>query len=422
MGREFATAFMQNYNGDSDGRFTIEVSAPPSAQGSTKVKVSAVGQVFEKDVDPGKGVSFRLPDSVEMRGSGRFDKTVVVEASQDVNVLSFNYKQDTADTSVVYPLQEWGTEYYIFTPPSYHWGTYKEFSITNHKEHNLAEVLLRASVKFQGNYYPAGSKISIKLQPFESVQIQSKADLSGTKVLSKLPVAVSSGHSCAQKYTACNHVYEQLLPTRSWGKEFIIAPLPFHDSPNKHDSVYLQAFQTTTVSINVAGNVKGFSLYAGQTVELYSQWPNSIYLTSDKGIQVFFEFNGGLSDVRQYFDPFLMSILPTSHFSKSYSLEGQQDFTNAVILVAKNDDLKDVQIDKIPIAASTEWHKVDGSDYSWAELNYGTGASFKQIAHPRSPIGVYSFGVAVANGYGSQASGNEAGILFLFYLHHEHFY
>ncbi|KAG7278197.1 hypothetical protein CRUP_002159 [Coryphaenoides rupestris] len=332
MGREFATAFMQNLNGDSDGRFTIEVSAALSAQGSTKVKVSAVGQVFEKDVDPGKGVSFRLPVSVEMQGSGRFDKTVVVEASQDVNVLSFNYKQDTADTSVVYPLQEWGTEYYIFTPPSYYWGTYKEFSITNHKEHNLAEVRLRAGVVFQGNYYPAGSKISITLKPFESVQIQSEADLSGTKVVSKLPVAVSSGHSCAQKYTGCNHVYEQLLPTRSWGKEFIIAPLPFHDSPNKHDSVYLQAFQSTKVSMNIAGNVQGFSLYAGQTIELFSQWPNSIYLTSNKGIQVLFEFNGGPTDVKQYFDPFLMSILPTSHFSKSYSLEGQQDFTNSVIL------------------------------------------------------------------------------------------
>ncbi|CAL8294929.1 unnamed protein product [Merluccius merluccius] len=286
-GREFATAFMQNLYGDSDARFMIEVSAPPSTKGSTKVKVSAMGQVFEKDVDPGKGVSFTLPDSVEMQGSTRFNKTVVIEASQDVTVLSFNFKQDTADTSVVYPLQEWGTEYYIFTPPSYVSGTYKEFSITNHKEHNFAEVRLRGS---------------------------------------------------------------------------------------------------------------GFFLYAGLTVELYSQWPNSIYLTSDKGIQVLFEFNGGPVDVQQSFDPFLMSILPTNQYSKSYSLEGQQDFSNSVILVAKDNDLKDVQLDMNPLPASMEWHKVDGSDYFWAELNYSTGASSNQISHPTSPIGVYSFGVAVANG------------------------
>ncbi|CAL8298008.1 unnamed protein product [Lota lota] len=407
-GREFATAFMQNMYGDSDARFMIEVSAPPSSQGSTNVKVSAVGQVFQKDVDPGKSVSFALPNDVEMQGSKRFDKTVVVEASQDVTVVSLNFKQDTADTSVVYPVQEWGTEYYIFTPPSFTWGTYKEFSITNHKDHNLAEVRLRGSAQFQGKYHRAGSKIFIQLEPFESVQIQSEADLSGTKVVSRLPVAVSSGHSCAEKYTACNHVYEQLLPTRSWGKEFIIAPLPYHDDQNRHDSVYVQAFQTTNVSMNVAGNVKGFSISPGQTFELFSQWPYSIYLTSDKGIQVLFEFNGGPADVQPYFDPFLMSILPTNQFSKSYSLEGQLDFSNSVILVAKNDDLKDVQLDKNVLPASMEWRKVDGSDYSWAELNYGTGASSNQISHPTSPIGVYSFGVAVANGYGSPASGNEA--------------
>ena len=60
-----------------------------------------------------------------------------------------------------------------------------------------------------------------------------------------------------------------------------------------------------------------------------------------------------------------------------------------------------------------DWRKVDGSDYSWAELNYGTGASSNLISHPTSPIGVYSFGVAVANGYGSPATGYEAGTSFL---------
>ena len=403
-GREFATAFMQNMNGDTDARFMIEVSAPPSSKGSTNVKVSAVGQVFQKEVDPGKSISFPLPKDVEMTGSRRYDKTVRVEASQDVTVVSLNYKQDTADISVVYPVREWGTDYYIFTPPSWGSGTYKEFSITNHKDHNLVQVRLRGSAKFQGKYFRAGSKISIQLEPFESAQIQSDADLSGTKVVSRLPVAVSSGHSCAEKYTACNHVYEQLLPTRSWGKEFIIAPLPYHDNWKMHDSVYVQASQATKVSMNKAGKVQGFSMSAGETVELYSQWPNSIYLTADKGIQVLFEFNGGAD-----FDPFLMSILPTNHFSKSYSFEGQQDFSNLVILVAKNEDLKDVQLDKNALPASMQWRKAEGSDYSWAELNYGIGVSSNLISHPTSPIGVYSFGVAYANGYGSTASGNEAG-------------
>nr|XP_019957505.1 PREDICTED: IgGFc-binding protein-like [Paralichthys olivaceus] len=409
-GREFATSFMQNLGGDGkDSRFSVEVAALPSSQGSTNVKVTAVGEVKVMEIEPGKSVSFKLPDSVEMKGSKKSHQTVLIEASQDVSVTSLNFKQFTADTSVVYPVKDWGTEYFIFTPPSSQSDGFKEFSITNHKEPNTVEISLQGSVKFLGRYYRRGSKMTIKLEAFEAVQIQSQEDLSGTKVVSHLPVAVSSGHSCVQKFTSCNHVYEQLLPVNSWGKEFIIAPLPYHNifmSP--YDNVYVQASQPTRISMNFNGHVQNYSMHAGETYELQSYWPNAIYLTSDKGVQVLFEFNGGPVDSYDYADPFLMTILPTSHFSTSYALKGLGDFYNNIIAVARNKDLGDIKIDPKPQSENFDWHKVDGSDFSWAEMQYSTRANFYQISHPNSPFGVYSFGVAYANGYGSPASGDSA--------------
>lgn len=171
---------------------------------------------------------------------------------------------------------------------------------------------------FQGKYYRKGSKMTIKLEPFETVQIQSQDNLRGTKVISRLPVAVSSGHSCVQIYTSCNHVYEQLLPVSSWGQEFIIAPLPYHTLfPYQHDSIYVQASQNTRITINTNGEVQSYPMFAGQTLELYSQWPHAMYLTFDKGIQVLFEFNGGSNDALDFYDPFLITILPTNHFGTS---------------------------------------------------------------------------------------------------------
>ncbi|XP_071356988.1 IgGFc-binding protein-like [Trachinotus anak] len=409
-GREFATSFMQNLKGDGrDTRFLVEVAALPSSQGSTKVKVTAVGEVYEKDIDPGKSVSFKLPDSVEMKGSIKSRQTVLIEASQDVTVMSLNYKQYTADTSMVYPVKDWGTEYLIFTPIGSENETFKEFSITNHKETNTLEIFLQGSVKFQGKFYRRGSKLTMKLEAFETVQIQSQDNLSGTKVVSRLPVAVSSGHSCVQKYTSCNHVYEQLLPVNSWGKEFIIAPLPYHKIfTYLHDSVFIQASQPTKMTMNVNGKVQSYSMFAGQTLELYSRWPHAIYLTSEKGIQVLFEFNGGPEDTQYYFDPFLITILPTNHFSTSYSLQGQGDFYNNVIVVAQNKDLDTIKIDPKPHSANFNWQKVDGTDFSWAEMYYSTGTKLYQISHPNSPFGVYTFGVAYANGYGSPASSDQA--------------
>ncbi|XP_044191762.1 IgGFc-binding protein-like [Thunnus albacares] len=408
-GREFATSFMHNVGRDGrDTRFLVEVAALPTSQGSTKVKVSAVGEVYEKEIDPGKSVSFKLPDSVEMTGSKKSNQTVLVEASQDVTVMSLNFKKYTADTSVVYPIKDWGTEYIIFTPSSPQTDSFKEFSITNHKEPNTVEVFLKGSVRFQGKYYRRGSKMTIKLEAFESVQVQSQDNLSGTKVVSRLPVAVSSGHSCFQKYTTCNHVYEQLLPVNSWGKEFIIAPLPYHYIFTSHDSVSVQASQSTNITMNVDGQVHSYQMFAGQTFELKSKWPHAMYLTSDKGVQVLFQFNGGPEYTDNYFDPFLMTILPTSQFSTSYSLEGQRDFYNNIIVVAKSKDLGGIKIDPKSQSSNFNWQKVNGTDFSWAEVYYSSGANFYQISHPSSPFGVYSFGVAYANGYGSPASADPA--------------
>lgn len=411
-GREFATSFMHNLGNDGrDTRFLVEVAALPTSQGSTKVKVTAMGQVYEKEIEPGKSVPFKMPNSVEMKGSTKSHQTVLVEASQDVTVTSLNFKEFTADTSVVYPVKQWGTEYIIFTPvSSSQTSALKEFSITNYKEANTVEVFLQGSVTFQGKHYRKGSKMTIKLDAFESVQIQSQDKLSGSKVLSRLPVAVSSGHSCVQVDTACNHVYEQLLPINSWGKEFIIAPLPYHYTfSSASDSVFVQASQPTNITMNVGGKVKNYKMFSGQTLKLESKWPQAVYLTANKGIQVLFLFNGGPEYANKYYDPFLMTILPTSQFSTSYALEGQKDFYNHILVVAKNKDLSNIKIDPKPESFKFNWQKVDGTDYSWSEVYYSSGANFYEISHPNSPFGVYSYGVALANGYGSPAAADPAG-------------
>ncbi|CAB1443365.1 unnamed protein product [Pleuronectes platessa] len=120
-GREFATSFMQNLGCDGkETRFSVEVAALPFSQGRTTVRVTAEGEVKVEEIEPGNSFSFKLPTSVDMKGSKKSNQTVLSEASQDVSVTSLNFKQYTADTSVVYPVKDWGTEYYTFTPTGDH--------------------------------------------------------------------------------------------------------------------------------------------------------------------------------------------------------------------------------------------------------------------------------------------------------------
>ncbi|XP_061110253.1 IgGFc-binding protein-like [Conger conger] len=405
-GKEFATAFMQNYLPHyGKARLQIQISA---LHADTKVKVSVPSLHFvqEKTLGAGEGTIIQLPANMEMDGTQRSPKTVRIEANQEVTVVSLNFKRYTADTTVVYPVSEWGTEYYIFTPSSSSLGTFKEFSITNHKQRNTVQIFPRAPVRFQGKHYAPGNKISIELQPYESMQIQGMHDLTGSRVLSTLPVAVSSGHTCTQRFSNCNHVYEQLMPVQNWGKNFLVAPLHFQ---TRYDSVYVQASQTTRVVLKSGGRDKVLCLNKGQAQEIQITKDNGVLITADHGIQVLYLFNGVHVNHALLYDPFLMTVLPTDRFCSSYTLDGQADFDNKAIFLVRNDDMAGLRFDNAPLPRNVAFQRIDGTEFSWAEVPFKAGVGRHSAAHPTASFGVYSIGVSQRNGYGAPAKCGQSG-------------
>ncbi|XP_017338014.1 IgGFc-binding protein [Ictalurus punctatus] len=409
-GKEFALSFMQNYipgNKGGPAQFIVEVSSPPSSLISTKVKVIALGKVWETTLQPGIGKSIQLPAGVEMTGSTRNKQTVQVEANQDILVLSLNSKPFSADTSVIYPVQDWGTEYFIYTPQMGPPDQYKEFAITNHGILNTVEIQLNGMVSFEGQEYPQGSKLVIDLEPFESVLIQSKEDLTGSKVSAKQPVAVFTGHSCTWYFTECNHVYEQLLPVSSWGKEFIVATLAYTKPSDRFDSVIIQASENTEIQITTQDGVASpKQMVAGETLYINLPYPNSLHFITDKGVQVLYEFNGGINQNGETNDPFLITVLSKDRFSTSYAMASQAGFTNEAIIIAQTKDLGKLTLDQNPFPNDLQWTQAGESEYSWTQIIYTEGTGFHQVSHPDSPFALYSFGASKDNGYGSPAPGN----------------
>ncbi|KAK3508212.1 hypothetical protein QTP70_017690, partial [Hemibagrus guttatus] len=373
----------------------------------TKVKVTALGNVFEATLLPGSGKSFLLPDGVEMTGSSQNRQTVQVEADQDILVLSLNYKPFTADTSVIYPIKDWGTEYYLYTPQMGPADQYKEFSITNQGVQNTVAILFNGMVTFAGQQYTRGSTLVIDLEPFESVQIQSAEDLTGSKVSAKQPVAVFTGHSCTWYFTDCNHVYEQLLPVSSWGQEFIVATLAYKSPSYRFDTVIIQASENTKIQITTQDSGESpKQMVAGETLFVNLPYPNSLHLIADKGVQVLYQFNGGITEKGQTNDPFLITVLPVDRFSTSYTLDSQEGFTNEAIIIAQTKNLGQLTLDNKPLPTDLQWTQAGESEYSWTQLSYAEGTGFHQVSHPNSPFAIYSFGASPENGYGSPAPAN----------------
>ncbi|XP_039662365.1 IgGFc-binding protein-like isoform X2 [Perca fluviatilis] len=399
-GREFALSFMQNYAPDYDSpRFQLYITAV-QANAKVTVQVPPLNFKQEKTLNAGETVTISLPTSVEMYGSQKSPNTVRIEASADVTVTSFSSKLYTADTSVVYPTTEWGTEYFIFTPAGSPYGSFKEFSVTNGKESNKVEIFPLGPISFQGRVYESGSRMLIDLQPYESVQLQSVYELSGTRVASQLPVAVVTGHTCTWRFSKCNHVYEQLLPVSRWGSSFIVPPLTFQD---RYDSVFLLASQPTRATVQYGNREEVLTLTRGQIIEVRYHNPETLSIQADHGIQVLMLFNGVTRSWLSFYDPFLMTILPTDRFCSSYSLEALEGFENQALIVAQTSAMAELRIDGTNLPRNIEWKKIAGTDFSWAEMPYkqNPGNNKHTVSSSGSRFALYSIGVSQMNGYGA---------------------
>ena len=70
-----------------------------------------------------------------------------------------------------------------------------------------------------------GTTASIMLHEAETLLVANTSDLTGTVVLSTKPIALFSGHGCANVpalVTACDHLVEQIPPVSTWGSSLLL--------------------------------------------------------------------------------------------------------------------------------------------------------------------------------------------------------
>ncbi|XP_034612354.1 IgGFc-binding protein-like isoform X3 [Trachemys scripta elegans] len=400
QGTEFITVFMQNHlssYGSKDFKLFITGYIPGTF---VTISVNKADFLTTITANPEQTVSVMIPAFVELAGSNTSDHTVIVRAEHEISILALNYKRYTADTTVVYPVEKLGTEYYVVTPLGNPDGLDKQFAVVAWKDPTIVEVYLKGAVTFQRKSYSAGKKLVIPLEAYQAIQLQSRDDLSGTRIVSQNPVAVYSGHVCVAKHTKCDYVSEQLLPVSGWGTTFIVPPLSFQP---KFDLVYVAASQYTHIDYQSGRARATKDLVAGQVVTFEIKFPNPLYISASAGIQVVFFCTGG-SKGKIVYDPFLLMIPDVSGYCQTYNIHGQDQYENYAIITAKTSESGGITIDKEPLG-NIAWRPIPGTGFSWAEYNLGTGFKRETMEHPTSPFGLLSIGIASKSGYGSAAIG-----------------
>lgn len=228
--------FMNNYGTYAN---TIDlqlfISGQTATTGTVDIPLQGWSQAF--NVTPGTVTTVTVPtnlahhvlnDVVDTRG-------VHITTADTVSVFAINFHAYTADASKVLPIRSIGTEYIVTTFGGIGSGfnLSSEFLIVATEDGTEMEIV--PSVSTSGGH-AAGVPYIIQLDQGESYQVKaanSSTDLSGTTVKGTLasgpcrPFAIFAGSQCTNiptGCTACDHIYDQLLPTGSWGSEYYIAP------------------------------------------------------------------------------------------------------------------------------------------------------------------------------------------------------
>ncbi|MBK7554418.1 MAG: gliding motility-associated C-terminal domain-containing protein [Flavobacteriales bacterium] len=236
MGKEFWIGFMKGFQGGAANSLDVFISSPVNTSGVLTMPLT--GTTIPFSVTANVTTTVTLPNVVAAMhfGSEVVDnKSILIQTQDTVAVFAINFEQYTADAAVIYPVQSLGTDYRVFC--YYGYGgiadLVSEFLIVATKDGT--EVEITATANTAGGHL-AGVPWIVQLDSGETYQVQAQSDatdLQGSLVRgtaasgSCRPFAVFGGSVCTKvpnSCTACDHVYDQNLPTSAWGTKYYTVP------------------------------------------------------------------------------------------------------------------------------------------------------------------------------------------------------
>ncbi|KAM8931178.1 uncharacterized protein RCH25_007109 [Pelodytes ibericus] len=321
------------------------------------------------------------------------NKAVLVTSDADISVFGYYTAFDIADAMACLPVEDLGTEYYIFTSGG---GHANQFAVANGRDTVVwINITVSGSVEFNGVLYGDQDTFSVSLKYQQIIQLQSTQDLSGTRVISTAPVAVFSGNKCFTGInTYCDVLIEQLYPVQNWGRSFATFPLLQHTQ----DIIdVMAAYPNTTVTIESANETIKYNLQRGAHVR--HTLAGGSLVNSSKPIMISYLVQESRLWLGTAYDPFFITVPPLSLTRNYYKFVTQDTYYNYLLIVSLAPSASEFYLDHRPInlydLSVTELNGVKG----W-EVSLGKIGGQHEIYHNSFAFSIFVYGVERYLSYG----------------------
>jgi PKD repeat protein len=409
IGKEFLVGFMENNQKPTlpDKAVVVitaneNVSGTLSFQGQVFPFTLTKGQIFKKEfLSTSQDVIHRTSEVVE-------SKSILVSASGNVAVYAYNTRQNSADATLVLPINVLSKEYYVtahFMPLSKGPDNSASTALVMANEDNTLVEITPSVTTEKGK--PAKVPYTVTLNAGETYQIRALGDLTGTRVR----IVNSTAGDCKKlavfggnKMTTVadcgitgDHMFYQALPTEYWGKSYIHVPLKNRTSGE--EVKVLAGTDNTQVLVN--GVNKG-TINKGEFLKLdfgvndiatiETSFPAAVSLLSKSQ-----DCNTSPGFIG---DPFLITYQHNEQRIKDLNFFSVDDsgfiFNNANI-IAPTSTLNLIRLNGVPI--TSQFKPVPGNpDFSYAQVNLKDGAN-TFTSQDGAIIYVYGSGQRSSYGY-----------------------
>lgn len=358
-----------------------------------------------------------IPESqayVDELSEQKLNKGLQIITDDTVSVFCTNIAHLSFDASYVMPIQSLADEYIVQTydqssAPAQSFVKRNQTSafLVMATEDNTTIDITPAVKTLNG--HSAGQTFTVTMNKGQVYQVRSdnsdgnsQRDLSGSRVFAHdgKPIAVFNGNTLTcipQRESSYDHIFEQAMPIRSWGKKFVVT------SSLQREKDYIKV---TSASDNNNVFKNGQQIATLQAYESYIfEMPNqegSCFLetTNPSAVYLYHTSRDGSSRG----DPSVLWIAPIEQRIDEITFTTFNDDEYASIddhyvnIIVNRNDIGNVYLDGSPLPTD-QFHNVNGSDlYSYARKKIQHGVHHLECfggfnAH------VYGFGIAKGYAY-----------------------
>ena len=427
LGTEYYFAFPKNLEslpslGFADPNLRVKASSNDMSTANVGVydrsgDVLYLNGFGEVDID----IDNELMSIVERDKGLRLDS-----GGKGVSVVAFSEEFTSADTFLVLPpvyLPDINYEYFaVSVDKSENETTYGSAILIVASEDNtnitliptadLVNISIAQDITGSGE---SGERLYVVLGKMDTLYISSLDNLSGTRVVANKPITFISGHECGTVPTGesfCDHLFEQIPPTTTWGKEFYTVPL---SARNSFDVFKFVASTDDTSITGVCGPINTTMSYfistAGDILSLrVSSTQFCSFASSNPVLLVQFAVATSVDNVNA--DPFMLIVPPSEQYRNDYYIPTFQsrygDLSHFVnIAIKANFDRNVLRLNGDPIAGT--WTRIfcqENNENPCAHgiqmsINQSNGSYILSSQQPDASFGVtvYSFGIRVGQGH-----------------------